>query len=84
MVVKIKNRELRQFVNSQANDSQKHDALYEAHQRIRQLEQLNATLAAEIDRMTPVIEAAWIAMRFGKGTNELHAALLAYEASKPK
>lgn len=29
-----------------------------ANERIRQLEQLNATLAAEIDRMRPVVEAA--------------------------
>jgi hypothetical protein len=27
--------------------------------RIRQLEQLNATLAAQVDRMRPVVTAAW-------------------------
>lgn len=74
--------------------SQANSRLYQSRQleieitrrdtRIRQLERLNATLSAEVDRVQSVVDAAWIAMRFGKGTSELHAALLAYEASQPK
>ena len=45
--------------------------------RIRELE-------AEVERMRNVVDAAWIAVRFGKGTSELGAALRAYEASKPQ
>lgn len=55
------------------NDSAKHDALYDAHQRIAQLEALNATLAAQIDRMTLVVDAAGVVADgpFGHGYSSI-------------
>jgi hypothetical protein len=49
------------------DDSTKHDALYEAHQRVCQLEALNATLAAQLDRQARVVEAAqtWNNCKYG-------------------
>lgn len=55
--------------------------------RIRQLERLNATLAAEIDRMRPVVEAAQKVCK----SAVIHASLLPlqeavskYEESQPQ
>lgn len=58
--------------------------------RIRQLEQLNATLAAEIDRMRPVVEAAYQWHSLSKYRPEhyldheqdLANAIVTYEAAK--
>lgn len=63
------------------------------YERIRQLEQLNATLAAEVDRMRPVVEAAQVLARSLRrhlpeswsGTEEaLERVVTTYESSKPK
>lgn len=59
-------------------------AEYEA--RIRALERMNATLAAEVDRMRPVVEAAIIHLRnpdkveVVKRDRELWTAVIAYQA----
>lgn len=61
--------------------------LEQRDERISQLEQLNATLAAEVDRMRPVIEAAH---HWASGNppvdryQKLLWALRTYESSKPK
>lgn len=63
----------------------------DAIKRIQQLERLNATLAAEIDRMRPVVEAAQVLTRSLRrhdpaswsGTEEaLERAVATYEASQ--
>lgn len=60
-------------------------------QRIKQLERLNATLSAEIDRMRPVVEAAqglvyldvlFHAGELSKVSLKLDNAVAAYEAAK--
>ena len=92
MVVRMNERELRKFVNTQPNDSKRHDALHDATERIRQLEQLNATLAAEIDRMRPVVEAVLAYTDSRRDPTKDRIALLHkiqylaehYEASRPK
>lgn len=86
MVIRMNNRELRKFVNSEPNDSKRHDALHDATKRIRQLERLNAALAAEIDRMRPVVEAAIDMQEHGCGQCEakLDEAVITYKASEPK
>jgi hypothetical protein len=48
---------------TQSDDSAKHDALYQARQRIQQLEKFNATLAAQVDRQAKVVEAAQVLSR---------------------
>lgn len=61
--------------------------LYEdAIARIRQLEDLNAKLAAEIDRMRPVVEAAerWAGNDKGFLRIHLRTAVINYQSSKPK
>lgn len=55
--------------------------------RVKQLEKLNATLAAEIDRMRPVVEAAveWGRYSYGKPDHdELLQVVTDYEESQPK
>lgn len=55
--------------------------------RIRQLEKLNAALAAEIDRMRPVVEAAveWKKYSLAESDNdELLEAITDYEESQPR
>ena len=63
-----------------------------ANERIRQLERLNASLAAEVDRARPLIEAAvkWNETNY-RDTQEIEFALDAlgeacdeYQASQPK
>lgn len=55
--------------------------------RIKQLEKLNATLAAEVDRMRPVVEAAVEWKKYGlaeSDNDELLEAISDYEESQPK
>lgn len=56
----------------------------EYEQRIRALERMNATLAAEIDKMRPVVDAAIDMKEHGCGQCEakLDEAVNAYQASK--
>ena len=65
---------------------QRADEIYKPQERIRQLEQLNATLAAEIDRMRPVIEAMQRLQIFDNGVSrdQIAEALTDYEASRPR
>lgn len=54
-------------------------------ERIRQLEELNKVLAAEVDRMRPVVEAAVKAVELnGLMPWSLIDAVTTYQASKPK
>lgn len=74
--------------------ARKHVGYTSADERIRQLEKLNATLAAEVDRMRPVVEAAckWsdsydeVAddLPLLTEVTEYYGRKAAYEASKPK
>lgn len=73
MVVKMSQKELSQFVATQHNDSAKHDALYEACQRVRQLEALNAILAAQVDRQAKVVDAVLVAFHRGGGFTQQSA-----------
>lgn len=62
-------------------------SVQEYETRIRQLEKLNATLAAEIDRMRPVVEAAVEWKKYGlaeSNNDELLDAINDYEESQPK
>lgn len=55
--------------------------------RIRQLEKLNSQLAAEIDRLRPVVEAAVEWKKYGlaeSDNDELLDAINDYEESQPK
>lgn len=58
----------------------------DAIRRIQQLEELNTTLAGEIDRMRPVVEAAIDMQEHGCGQCEakLDEAVAIYKASQPK
>ena len=59
----------------------------DAIKRIQQLEKLNATLAAEIDRMRPVVEAAIEWKKYGlaeSDNDELLKVISDYEKSQPK
>lgn len=61
-------------------------------ERIRQLEDLNAKLTAEVDRMRPVVEAAVAYLKYdGNDKGQLitlrarvNSAAFEYEMSKPK
>lgn len=60
-------------------------------QRINQLERLNATLAAEIDLMRPIIEACQLAKRNGLigpragfTASKIYHAVVAYEKGKER
>lgn len=60
-------------------------------ERIRQLEQLNSTLAAEIDKMRPIVEAAqyWNGCDYGshqesRAAMRLSEVVNTYEAGKLK
>lgn len=59
----------------------------DAIKRIQQLEKLNATLAAEIDRLRPVVEAAIEWKKYGlaeSDNEELLEAISDYEESQPR
>lgn len=60
MAIRMSMDEYNQRLVAGQNDSAKHDALYDARQRIAQLEALNATLAAQLDRQAAVVQAAKI------------------------
>lgn len=67
------------------------DELVSRDERIRQLEALNASLAAEINRMRPIVEACQRAknrqlIRSDSGftVGQIYDAIIAYEASQPK
>lgn len=81
MPLKMNDRELRQFANKRVVDGTQlyHDAI----KRIQQLEALNATLAAEVDRQRPVVQAAIDMSEHGCGQCEaqLDAAITTYKAS---
>lgn len=73
--------------------TQEHKARTALERRIEQLEKLNATLAAEVDRCRPVVEAAQVLARSLRrhqpenwsGTEEaLERVVSTYEASMPK
>lgn len=57
MVMRMNSDELKRHLANQPDDSRKHDALYEAQQRVQQLEQLNSVLAEQLDRMGQVTSA---------------------------
>lgn len=57
-----------------------HDAI----KRIQQLEKLNATLAAEIDRMRPVVDMVTGWFRGYMSDDELMATMRVYEESQPQ
>jgi hypothetical protein len=57
MVIKMTTEQYHQHIMAQSDDSAKHDALYQAHQRIQQLEKFNAKLTAQVERLRPVISA---------------------------
>jgi hypothetical protein len=61
-----------------ADDGAKHDVLYEAHQRIGQLEALNTLLAEQVDRMRPVVDAVKVFVDTGKAL-PAHLAYSHYE-----
>lgn len=64
---------------------QEHKARQALEQRILQLEKLNATLAAEIDRQRPVVGAAQGWYNGARNWSiALAEAVMIYEASKPK
>jgi hypothetical protein len=46
-----------QIAAESGENAVKHDELYQAHQRIRQLEELNATLSTQVDRQAKVVDA---------------------------
>jgi hypothetical protein len=58
MVIKMTTKQYHQHIMVQTDDGAKHDTLYQAHQRIQQLEKFNAKLAAQIDRQAKVVDAA--------------------------
>jgi hypothetical protein len=55
MAIKMTTEQYHNHIMAQSDDSAKRDALYQAHQRIQQLEKFNATLAAQVDRMASVV-----------------------------
>jgi hypothetical protein len=68
------------------DDSTKHDALYRAHQRVGQLEALNAALAAQVDRMRPVVDIAieWADAEDGSDDEKSAGAALVWEVGHYK
>jgi chromosome segregation ATPase len=63
-----------QIAAESSEDAARHDELYQARQRIEQLERLNATLAAHVDRQAKVVEAVFEAFNRGGGFTEQLAA----------
>ena len=58
-----------------------HDEINKRDERIRQLEALNATLAAQIDRTQPVVDAARVVADIGiGGWVNLHGEVQRYDA----
>lgn len=71
--------------------ARKHVGYTSADERIRQLEKLNATLAAEVDRQRLVMNATTMVLEYQyrvsdsfawRAIDDLRLALLAYQASK--
>jgi hypothetical protein len=62
------------------------DETYQLRERVGQLERLNASLAAQVDRMRPVVEAASQWARDDKGLLRvrLRTAIINYEAEMDK
>lgn len=84
MVTRISIDEYQRQVESQSDESNRHDALHNAVGRIKQLERLNATLSGEIDAQRPVVQAACRWARNDKGFLRIHlrTAVINYEAAK--